>query len=133
MEEYNNPLKMMSSSEEALKFLFDLKLQSVGTFMPPIAAMDDACKDILSHEFGLVAGMRAAVIGALKKCDPHAIEASAEKNGRIGGLLANKKAQLWDEFEAWYQKMEESMADDVDSLFEKDFLKAYHAQIQKLK
>lgn len=129
----NNPLKMMSSSEEALKYLFGPKAEHGGAFLAALPAIEDACADILAHEFGLVAGLRAAVVGAIKQGDPQTIEKLAEKQGKLGGLLTNKKANLWDSYVDWYQKIEETCADDVDRLFERDFLGAYMAQVRRLR
>lgn len=129
----NNPLKMMESANEALRFLFGPEGRQGAAFMPPLDAISDACSDILAHEFGLVAGLRAAVIGAIKQCDPETMAKLAEKQGKLGGLLANRKAQLWDTFVEWYRKAEETCADDVDRLFERDFLRAYMQQVEKMK
>jgi predicted component of type VI protein secretion system len=101
--------------------------------MPPLEAISDACLDIMAHEFGLVAGLRAAVLGALKRCDPQLLEQQAEKQGKLGGLLGNRKAQLWDGFVEWYKKTEETAADDIDKLFERDFLRAYTTQVKQIR
>jgi FHA domain-containing protein len=129
----NNPLKMMDTEREAIAFLFDSEQQNAAAFMPPMEAMADACADILAHEFGLIAGLRAAVLGALKHYDPQVLEQRAEKQGRLASLIGNRKAQLWDSFIESYRKTEESAADDVDRLFERDFLRAYTAQVKKMR
>lgn len=129
----NNPLKLMATTEEALKFFFNQEGNYSSAFMPPLQAVEDAYQDVLAHEFALVAGMRAAVIGALNIFDPERIEDSIEKNGMVGGLLTNKKARLWDAFESLYRELQLSNADNIDELFEKDFLEAYHAQLKKFK
>jgi type VI secretion system FHA domain protein len=129
----NNPLKMMASEREAVGFLFDPAQSNALAFMPPLEAISDACLDIMAHEFGLVAGLRAAVLGALKRYDPRLIEQQAEKQGKLASLLGSRKSQLWDDFVDWYAKTEETAADDVDSLFERDFLRAYMAQVKKMR
>jgi type VI secretion system protein len=130
---HNNPLKMMATEREAIGFLFDPRQDNAVAFMPPLEAISDACLDIMAHEFGLVAGLRAAVLGALRRYDPQVLEQQAEKQGKLASLLGNRKAQLWDGFVEWYRKTEETAADDVDSLFERDFLRAYMAQVKQIR
>lgn len=125
----NNPLKVMATPDEALKFLLSPKTNSNDAFMPPLLAIQDAYDDVLAHEFALVSGMRAAVIGALKVFDPKRIEESVQKDSAYG-ILGSKKSKLWEKFETLYQQIELSNVDSLDKLFEKDFLESYQEQVK---
>ena len=94
--------------------------------------MADACSDLQAHEIALVAGMRAALVGAVKLFAPAVIEQKLEKDGGKS-LLANKKAQLWDKFVAYYEDTEREAEDNFDRIFGAAFLRAYQEQIRRLR
>lgn len=126
----NNPLKFMGSAEEALRFLFDPGAANAAAFLAPTKAVEDACGELVAHELALVAGMRAAVIGAIRRFDPEAIE---QKGGKAGGLIAmQRKARLWELYVEQYARLEAEMADNLDRLFERDFLTAYTDQVRRM-
>lgn len=128
----NNPLKLMADAQEALSFLFDPGQRPAGAFMEPAQAMQDACEDIRAHEIGLVAGTRAAVEGSIRRFDPAIFEKLAETE-KGGGLLSNRRARLWDLYVDRYRKTELDLADNIDRLFERDFLRAYSEQVKRLR
>ncbi|WLI89475.1 type VI secretion system-associated FHA domain protein TagH [Massilia sp. R2A-15] len=127
----NNPLKFMGSAEEAVRFLFDPAAANAGAFLSPQKAIEDACTELVAHELGLVAGMRAAVIGAIRRFEPQALERNA---GKVGASLIpmGRKAKLWDSYVEQYEKIELEMADNLDRLFERDFLTAYTDQVRRM-
>ncbi|MFO1320961.1 MAG: type VI secretion system-associated FHA domain protein TagH [Burkholderiales bacterium] len=128
----NNPLKVMNDPDEALRFLFDPGYRTSTAFLPPTQAIRDACDDIFAHEVALVAATRAAVVGAIRRFDPDRLEQSLEAD-KGGGLLSNKRARLWEAYVEHYRKLEQDMTDDVDAIFERDFLRAYMEQVKRLK
>lgn len=128
----NNPLKVMDNPEEALRFLFDPGYRSSSAFLPPPRAIKDACDDIFAHEVALVAATRAAVQGAIRRFDPERLEQDLDPD-KGGGLLSNKRARLWDAYIEHYRKLEQDMTDDIDAIFERDFLRAYMDQVKRLK
>jgi type VI secretion system FHA domain protein len=125
----NNPLKLMSDPHEAMSFLFDPTDRTDG-FLDPVQAIGDACEDLRSHEIALMAGMRAAIAGALRRFDPRTLERSLEK---AGGLPLARKRRLWDLFVAQHDKLAQEAQDDFFKVFGRDFLAAYHAQLRRLK
>jgi len=127
----NNALKLIEHVDEALKFVFDPSTRTTA-FLPPPKAVADACSDLQMHELALVAGMRAALIGAVKRFEPSIIEKRLEKEGSKS-LLANKKALLWDCFVGYYQQTEKDADDNFDRVFGSAFLRAYQEQIRRLK
>lgn len=126
----NNPLKFAPDLPFALAQL--LEPQGRG-FLEAVPAMQDAYLDLRSHQFGFLAGMRAAIGGLLQRFKPEVLETRIS----AGGLLANvlpgaRKARLWDLYEQHYADISREAADDFDALFGREFLKAYEEQIDRL-
>jgi predicted component of type VI protein secretion system len=127
----NNPLKLMSDPHEAMDFLFDPTERTDG-FLDPVQAVGDACEDLRSHELALMAGMRAAILGALRRFDPHVIERAFEKRAK-GFSLASRKAKLWELFVEQQDKLARDAQEDFNTVFGRDFMGAYQAQLRRLK
>jgi predicted component of type VI protein secretion system len=79
-----------------------------------------------------MAGMRAAILGAVRRFDPPAIERAFEK-GAKGFSLASRKAQLWDVFVAQHDQLAREAQEDFNKAFGRDFMGAYQAQLRRLK
>lgn len=127
----NNPLKLMSDPHEAMDFLFDPAERTDG-FLDPVQAVGDACEDLRTHELALMAGMRAAIHGALRRFDPNAIERAFEKSEK-GFSLASRKARLWELFVVEQDKLARDAQDDFNKVFGRDFMAAYQAQLRRVK
>jgi type VI secretion system FHA domain protein len=127
----NNPLKLVESVDEAIKFVLD-PANRTEAFLPPPKAVADACSDLRSHEIALVAGMRSALLGAIRRFDPAKLERLLEKQGGTS-LLANRKAKLWDCFLEHYDKTNSDAEDNFDKVFGADFLRAYQEQVKRLR
>ena len=126
----NNPLKFSPSVEVALAHL--LSPQGRG-FMKPLEAVKDAYDDLRSHQFGFMAGMRAALAGVLERFNPARLEQRLTQKTMIDSVLPmTRKAKLWDLFSARYEDISKEAEDDFNALFGKEFLRAYEAQIAKL-
>jgi type VI secretion system FHA domain protein len=126
----NNPLKFVGGGGEALRYLLDPSAAQPGAFLPPVKALEEACDELVAHELGMLAGTRAAVFGAIRPFDPQAIERSAAR-GR-GFLAVQRKARLWEAYVEHHAKVQADMADDLDRVFEADFLAAYSEQVQRV-
>jgi type VI secretion system FHA domain protein len=127
----NNPLKLMSDPHEAMAFLFDPAERTDG-FLDPVRAVGDACEDLRSHEIALMAAMRAAILGAVRRLDPHALERAFEKS--TGGFgFGSRKAKLWELFVAHQEKLSREAQEDFSKVFGRDFMGAYQAQLRRLK
>jgi predicted component of type VI protein secretion system len=126
----NNPLKLMSDPHEAMAFLFD-PMDRTGGFLDPVQAIGDACEDLRAHEIALMAGMRAAILGVLRRFDPPALERALEKAGGLGVL--GKKGRLWEFFVAQQDRLVQDAQDDFNQVFGRDFMGAYQAQLRRLK
>lgn len=126
----NNPLKFSPSVEVALDHL--LKPPARG-FMPPDKAMRDAYDDLRAHQFGFLAGMRAALEGVLKRFDPVLLEGKLTQGSMLSSMIpGSRKARMWDVFQQHYGQISAEASDDFHELFGKEFLRAYEAQLDQL-
>lgn len=126
----NNPLKFSPGVEVALSHL--LAPQGRG-FMTPLQAMKDAHDDLRSHQFGFMAGMRAALAGVLERFNPRELERRLTQKTVVDSLIPiNRKAKLWDLFADRYNDISHEAEEDFHVLFGREFLRAYEAQIAKL-
>jgi FHA domain-containing protein len=128
----NNPLKFSPDVGFALHLLF--QLQARHGFMGPVEAMQDAYDDLRAHQIGFVAGMRAALEGVLVRFRPDELEGRLSDKSFLDSVLpGNRKAKLWDLYEQRYGDVLSEAEDDFNSLFGREFLRAYEEQIDNLK
>lgn len=126
----NNPLKFTPNVEMALTYL--LTPQKRG-FMMPLQALKDSYDDLRSHQFGIMAGMQAALLGVLKRFDPKMLEQRLEKRNVIDSMLSvNRKAKLWDLFCERYSVTHQEAQEDFQVVFGKEFVQAYEGLVAKL-
>lgn len=126
----NNPLKFSPDVDSALGHL--LAPQGRG-FMAPLASMQDAYDDLRSHEFGFMAGMRAALAGVLARFGPEELEKRLKQKSFLDGLVPmTRKARLWDLFAEMYEEISREAEDDFHAVFGREFLRAYEEQVARL-
>jgi FHA domain-containing protein len=126
----NNPLKFSPTVEAAFGHLLTPHGQG---FMAPASAVRDAYNDLRSHQFGFMAGMRAALEGVLARFDPAQLEGRLTRKSVLGSLVpSTRRAKLWELYEQLYREISREAQDDFQTLFGKEFLRAYEAQIDKL-
>ncbi|MCB1895085.1 MAG: type VI secretion system-associated FHA domain protein TagH [Zoogloeaceae bacterium] len=126
----NNPLKFSPDLSMALAHLFGPPRKG---FMTPSDAMRDAYNDLRSHQFGFVAGMRAALEGVLKRFTPSVLERRLTRKSMMDSVLPmHRKAKLWDLYIEMYEDISREAEDDFHTLFGKEFLRAYEEQIERL-
>ena len=128
----NNPLKLMSDPHEAMAYLFDPSERTDG-FLDPVQAVGDACEDLRAHEQALAAGMRAAVIGILRRLNPHALEVAFERSTTAGLPLPGRKGRLWDLFVAHHEKLAHDAQEDINKVLGREFMTAYQSQLRRMK
>jgi len=128
----NNPLKLMSDPHEAMAYLFDPSERTDG-FLDPVQAVGDACEDLRAHEQALAAGMRAAVIGILRRLNPHALEVAFERSTTAGLPLPGRKGRLWELFVAHHEKLAHDAQEDINKVLGREFMTAYQSQLRRMK
>lgn len=127
----NNPLKFSPTVEVALTHL--LTPTGMG-FMTPEAAMKDAYADLRAHQFGFMAGMRAALAGVLARFDPETLERRLTEKTMLDNLLPiSRRAKLWDLYIQLYGNISQEVEEDFHTLFGKEFLRAYEEQVERLR
>ena len=127
----NNPLKRMSDPQQAMDFLFDAGERTEG-LLDPVQAVADACQELRMHQVALLAGMRAAVQGAVGRLEPGAIERAFD-SGPKGFSLAGRRARLWELFVAHQEKISREAREEFHKVFGADFLAAYQAELKSAK
>jgi type VI secretion system protein len=127
----HNPLKRMADAQEAMQFVLDPGERTDG-FLDPIRSIGDACEDLRAHELALIAGVRGAILGALRRLDPQELKQVFEKSAG-GFTLGGRKAKYWDAFVAYQQQLWQEAQEDFDKVFGRDFVSAYQAQLLRLK
>jgi type VI secretion system FHA domain protein len=101
--------------------------------MPAAQAMQDAFDDLRAHQFGMMAGMKAALEGVLKRFDPAQLETKLTQKSVLATLLpSSRKAQMWEVFQELYTHISAEASDDFHELFGKAFVQAYEAQLDEL-
>lgn len=126
----NNPLKFSPNVEVALSHLLAPRGQG---FLSPMEAMRDAYGDLRAHEFGFMAGMRAALAGVLERFDPQTLEARLSEPSMLDNLLPiNRRARLWGLYTELYREIAREAEDDFQELFGKAFLHAYEEQVRRM-
>jgi len=126
----NNPLRLMTDTNEALSYIFDPNTPE-GAFLQPAEAVRDACSQLRAHEIALMAAMRAAIAGAIERFDPDKIEEEMLKSR--GRVMLGKKAALWDYFVAYQARLGRDVEDDFNRVFSREFLGTYTAQVDRLR
>jgi len=127
----NNPLKFSPSTQAALGHLL---APHVRGFMPPLRAMKAAYEDLRAHQFGFLAGMRAALDEVLARFAPEELEKRLSDPTVLDSLLPiNRKAKQWDLFVEHYGRIVVEAREDFNAAFGKAFLRAYQAQVKRLR
>ena len=127
----NNPLKFFPDADSAL---MQMMTGTMPGYMAPQRAFGNAFDDLKAHELAIMAGMRAALGGVLKRFDPQAIEARLHEPTVMDKVLAaNRKAKMWDRMVELYTQMASEADDDFQRLFGEAFGVAYEEQIQRLR
>jgi predicted component of type VI protein secretion system len=127
----NNPLKFAPGADAALAAVLTPRGRG---FMPPVPAVRDAYESLATHHQGFIAGMRAALDVVLARFDPAEFEARLPQPGMADSLLPmNRKAKLWDLFTRHYGELAEQANVDFNALFGPEFLRAYDAQVARLR
>jgi type VI secretion system FHA domain protein len=127
----NNPLKFFPDADSALTQMVNGTMPG---YMPAPRAFAKAFDDLKAHELAIMAGMRAALAGVLKRFDPAAIETRLQVPTVMDKMLSsNRKAKLWDRMVELYKDMAVEADSDFHRLFGEAFAAAYEEQIERLK
>jgi type VI secretion system FHA domain protein len=127
----NNPLKFFPDADSALTQMVNGAMPG---YMAPARAFANAFDDLKAHELAIMAGMRAALEGVLKRFDPAAIEARLQVPTVMDKVLAaNRKAKMWDRMVELYTQIAADADNDFHRLFGEAFAQAYEEQVERLR
>jgi type VI secretion system FHA domain protein len=125
----NNALKFSVTPEEAVAALL---LPDRPGYKPPLDAAREAFDDIRQHEMAVMAGVQTALLGLLRRFDPAALEQRLQKGMLDAVLPAARRARTWELFCNTYKDIAREAEDDFQSVFGREFARAYDAQTKKL-
>jgi type VI secretion system FHA domain protein len=127
----NNPIKCSADVDDALH---NLLVKRSPAYLPPVAAFEEALKDVQAHQLAMLAGLRTVFDKMLEEFDPDRLQTHFDEQARRGALLP-KPAQwrYWDQ----YREKVEAMISDRDHTFRAligdELADAYQEQLQRLK
>jgi len=125
----NNALKFSVTSEDAVGALLGPTRPG---YKQPVAAAKEALADVRSHEMAVMAGVQTALMSLLRRFEPEALEKRLEP-GLLGNILpASRKARTWELFCTTYKEIAREAEDDFQSVFGREFARAYGEQMRKL-
>ena len=132
VDEENNPFKILPNGRAVLMQMFGARMPG---FLSPEAAVHDALGDLQSHQLGMVAGMRAALLTLLKRFDPAALNSATPHDGGLGEKLlpGGREARLWRELQQLHTETTAAVEDDFQAVFGRAFQQAYDKEMERLK
>ncbi|RTQ32586.1 type VI secretion system-associated FHA domain protein TagH [Variovorax gossypii] len=132
VDEENNPFKILPNGRAVLMQMFGARMPG---FLPPEAAVHDALGDLQSHQLGMVAGMRAALLTLLKRFDPAALSRETPHDGSLGEKLlpGGREVRLWRQLQQLHTETTAAVEDDFQAVFGRAFQQAYDKEMERLK
>jgi len=132
VDEENNPFKILPNGRAVLMQMFGARMPG---FLSPEAAVHDALADLQSHQLGMVAGMRAALLTVLKRFDPAALNSATPHDGGLGEKLlpGGREARLWRQLQKLHAETTAAVEDDFQAVFGRAFQQAYDKEMERLK
>ncbi|MET3439863.1 FHA domain-containing protein [Variovorax paradoxus] len=132
VDEENNPFKILPNGRAVLMQMFGARMPG---FLAPEAAVHDALGDLQSHQLGMVAGMRAALLTVLKRFDPTALNTATPHDGGLGEKLlpGGREARLWRQLQKLHAETTAAVEDDFQAVFGRAFQQAYDKEMERLK
>ncbi len=125
----NNALKFSVTTEDAVAAL--LQPDKPG-YKPPLDAAREAFDDVRAHELAVMAGVQTALVGLLKRFEPGALERRMQPAALDNIMPGARKARIWELFCTTYKEIAQEAEDDFQSVFGREFARAYDAQMRKL-
>jgi type VI secretion system protein len=118
----NNPLKFVTTADEALKLLLCGDLPG---FLGAEDAMRETITDIKSHQLALLSGIQAAFAETLNRLDPASVERAVPRRPADRVMPARRAARVWKLYQTLFAELQSSLADDRRDGFGSEFARAY--------
>lgn len=113
----NNPLKFVPGTDDILEIMFTRRRAG---YLDARRSIEDAFRDLKTHEFATYAAMQAALSRLLDDLSPEAIGKKLPPTS-----FSSKKSQAWDAFVATWRTMEEAHENGMLDIFLAYFSEAY--------
>lgn len=123
-----NPLRMDSSLETKLHFLFGGQPAAAG-FLPPDRAVAQVATELAAHQQAMSEAVREAIEGLLQEFDPEALKARLLG----GGARLFESARAWDAFARDYAERKGEQPQWVQQLLDRHFTRAYAQALLRAK
>lgn len=132
VDEENNPFKILPNGRAVLMQMFGARMPG---FLTPEAAVNDALGDLQSHQLGMVAGMRAALLMVLRRFDPETLTRETPHDGSLGEKLlpGGRDVRLWRELRRLHAETAAAVEDDFQAVFGRAFQQAYDKEMERLR
>ena len=123
-DQSNNPLAFLPNADAAMVQLLSGHLPG---FMHATRAMPDAFADLLAHDAGVMAGMRAALTDMLSRLDPRQVDESLRETQIASAQIAAStvKARWWDVQSMRIAELQTAAEDDFQQAWGRVFAEAY--------
>jgi len=126
----NNPLKFLPTTQDALEQLF---YEEAGGYLGPVAAVEDAFRDIRAHESAMVKAMQVAFRDLLDRLEPELLEERFKRTAKRGGLLSpSTKSKYWEMYREAYQGIAGFSDENFASIVGGKFADAYDREMHQL-
>jgi len=126
----NNPLKFLPTTQDALEQLF---YEEAGGYLGPVAAVEDAFRDIRAHESAMVKAMQVAFRDLLDRLEPELLEERFKRTAKRGGLLSpSAKAKYWEMYREAYRGIAGFSDENFASIVGGKFADAYDREMHQL-
>lgn len=125
----HNPLKFARSPDEALAMLLE---PSQRGFMAADHAVEDAFKELQSHQMATLRAMQGALRTTLDRFSPAAIRARADAGGLLERIMPSARdAALWQAYEKEFGGVAFGSDEAFMDVFAKEFRRAYNEQARR--
>ncbi|MEO5323547.1 type VI secretion system-associated FHA domain protein TagH [Mesorhizobium sp. CC13] len=112
----NNPLKFIPRADEILEIMFARRHAG---YLDARRSIEDAFRDLKSHEIATYAAMQAALSRLLSELSPEAMERKAPPS------FVSKKGRAWDAYVATWEAKEDAHENGMLDVFLAYFAEAY--------
>ena len=125
----NNPLKFSATVDDAIENMF---IKDGNAYKKPVEAIKEGFEGIAEHQISILAGIRTAFKGVIKRFDPAVLEQRFEQYNKPGIIPGMSKAKNWESYKNYYNELVDDMDNSFQHLFGYEFVQAYEEQLQKL-
>jgi FHA domain-containing protein len=133
VDEENNPFKILPNGRAVLMQMFGARMPG---FLTPEAAVHDALGDLQSHQLGMVAGMRAALLTAAEALRPRHAEPRPRRTTAASARSccpAGARRACGASCRQLHAETTAAVEDDFQAVFGRAFQQAYDKEMERLK